>query len=36
MIIYNFANVGFVFLMPAIMASLTSLDWIMPMLYAAT
>jgi hypothetical protein len=33
---YNFANVGLDFLMPAIIASFTSFDWIMPMLYAAT
>jgi len=35
-IVYNFAKVGFVFLMPANMAFFTSSDWIMPMLYAAT
>lgn len=35
-IIYNFAKVGFVFLMPASMDFVTSSDCIMPMLYAAT
>lgn len=33
---HSFANVGLVFLIPAIIESLTSLDWIMDMLYAAT
>jgi hypothetical protein len=35
-LVYSFAKVGFVFLMPANMAFFTSSDWIMPMLYAAT
>jgi hypothetical protein len=35
-LVYSFAKVGFVFLMPANIAFFTSSDWIIPMLYAAT